>query len=241
MHTKLSVNINKFATLRNSRGGNNPDVVKAAQDAERFGADGITVHPRPDQRHISYDDVFELKKVVTTEFNIEGNPLEEFIKLVLQVKPNQVTLVPDADHALTSDQGWDTITHASFLKDIISQFRENNIRVSIFCNANERMVEAAKATGTDRVELYTGPYAHHYNKNRNEAVKDYINAANVANNMGLGINAGHDLDLNNLEFFKQQIPNLLEVSIGHALICDSIYYGFENTIQMYKRKLKTTI
>ncbi len=241
MHTKLSVNINKFATLRNSRGGNNPDVVKAAVDAERFGAEGITVHPRPDQRHIRYDDVFALKNAVTTEFNIEGNPLGEFIKLVLQVKPNQVTLVPDAEHALTSDEGWDTIKYASFLKDTIAQFKEQNIRVSIFCNADERLVEAAKATGTDRIELYTGPYAHHYHTDKNKAIKDYILAANIATNLGLGINAGHDLDLHNLEFFKQQIPNLLEVSIGHALICDSIYYGFENTIQMYKRKLSTII
>jgi len=241
MHTKLSVNINKFATLRNSRGGNNPDVVKAAVHAERFGAEGITVHPRPDQRHIRYDDVFALKNVVTTEFNIEGNPVDEFIKLVLQVKPDQVTLVPDAEHALTSDEGWDTITHASFLKDTIAKFKEQNIRVSIFCNADERLVEAAKATGTDRIELYTGPYAHQYHTDKNKAVKDYILAANVATNMGLGINAGHDLDLHNLEFFKKQIPNLLEVSIGHALICDSIHYGFENTIQMYKRKLSSII
>ncbi len=241
MPTKLSVNINKFATLRNSRGSNNPDVVKAAQDAERFGADGITVHPRPDQRHIRYGDVWELKKIVTTEFNIEGNPHPEFIKLVLQVKPDQVTLVPDSEHALTSDEGWDTITHASFLKDTIAQFKEHHIRVSIFCNADERMVEGAKATGTDRIELYTGPYAQLYPSNKNEAIKNYIIAANLATQMELGTNAGHDLDLYNLEFFKKEIPNLLEVSIGHALICDSIYYGFENTIQMYKRKLSSII
>lgn len=241
MPTKLSVNINKFATLRNSRGGNNPDVVKVAQDAERYGADGITVHPRPDQRHIRYDDVFALKEIVTTEFNIEGNPHDAFIKLVLQIKPDQVTLVPDTEHALTSDAGWDTIKHASFLKDTIALFKEQNIRVSIFCNADERIVEAAKATGTDRVELYTGPFAQQYHTDKNKAVKDYILAANMATNMGLGINAGHDLDLHNLAFFKNQIPNLLEVSIGHALICDSIYYGFENTIQMYKRKLSPII
>lgn len=178
---------------------------------------------------------------MTTEFNIEGNPLGEFIKLVLQVKPDQVTLVPDAEHAITSDAGWDTITHASFLKDTVAQFKEQGIRVSIFCNADERLVEAAKATGTDRIELYTGPFAHHYYTDKNKAIKDHLLAANMASNMGLGINAGHDLDLHNLEFFKQQIPNLLEVSIGHALICDSIYYGFENTIQMYKRKLSTII
>lgn len=241
MVTKLSVNINKFATLRNSRGGNNPDVVKAALDAERFGADGITVHPRPDQRHIRYEDAYQLREAVTTEFNIEGNPVPDFMKLVLEVKPHQVTLVPDAEHALTSDTGWDTVAYRSFLKDTIAPLKESGIRVSIFCNADVKMVEAAKETGTDRIELYTGPYAHSFHKNPDAAIRDYIKAAQMATQMHLGINAGHDLDLNNLSFFKQQIPHLLEVSIGHALICDSIYYGFENTIQMYKRKLSTIL
>ncbi len=236
--TKLSVNINKIATLRNSRGGNNPDVIKAAIDCERFGADGITVHPRPDERHIRYTDVYALKEAVKTELNIEGNPREQkFIDLVLAVKPTQVTLVPDALNQLTSDHGWDTITHKTFLIDTIQKFKSHGIRTSIFVDPDLKMIEAAPETGTDRIELYTESYAHGYTKNKKSAVAPFIVAAKKANELGLGINAGHDLSLDNLQFFKQQIPALLEVSIGHALICDALYYGLENTIQLYKRKL----
>lgn len=236
--TKLSVNINKIATLRNSRGGNNPDVIKAAIDCERFGADGITVHPRPDERHIRYADVYALKEAVKTELNIEGNPREQkFIDLVLAVKPTQVTLVPDALNQLTSDHGWDTITHKSFLIDTIQKFKSHGIRTSIFVDPDLKMIEAAPETGTDRIELYTESYAHGYTKNKESAVAPFIVAAKKANELGLGINAGHDLSLDNLQYFKQQIPALLEVSIGHALICDALYYGLENTIQLYKRKL----
>ncbi|HQS50574.1 MAG: pyridoxine 5'-phosphate synthase [Sphingobacteriales bacterium 17-39-43] len=236
---KLSVNINKIATLRNSRGGNNPDLIKVALDAERFGAEGITVHPRPDERHIRYQDVFDLKKVIQTEFNIEGNPKEQkFVDLVLANKPAQVTLVPDAEGQLTSNHGWDTIKHQDYLKDIIAEFKSKGIRVSIFVDPAEEMVEAAELTGTDRIELYTESYASNYHADKELAIKPYIAAARLANKLGLGINAGHDLDLHNLNYFSKNIPGLLEVSIGHALICDSLYLGLENTIQMYLRALK---
>ena len=235
----LSININKIATLRNSRGGNNPDLVKVALDAERFGAEGITVHPRPDERHIRYQDVFDLKKVIQTEFNIEGNPKEQkFVELVMANNPAQVTLVPDAEGQLTSNHGWDTIKHQSYLKDIIAEFKAAGIRVSIFVDPNEKMVEAAKTTGTDRIELYTEAYASGYHEDKARAIKPYIAAAKMADQLNLGINAGHDLDLHNLQYFSQNIPGLLEVSIGHALICDSLYFGLENTIQMYLRQLK---
>lgn len=234
----LSVNINKIATIRNSRGGNNPDLIKTALDCERFGAEGITVHPRPDERHIRYADVYELKKVLKTEFNIEGNPIEpEFIKLVLANKPAQVTLVPDAEGQLTSNHGWDTIKHQSYLKEIIARFKDAGIRVSIFVDPVIELVEAAATTGTDRIELYTEAYASGYHENKEIALKPYIVAAEKANALGLGINAGHDLDLRNLNYFAQNIPGLLEVSIGHALICDALYYGLENTIQMYLKQL----
>ncbi len=238
--TKLSVNINKLATLRNARGHNNPDIIQAAKDIESFGADGITVHPRPDERHIRYADVYALKKVIKTEFNIEGNPTEEsFVKLVLENKPTQVTLVPDAKGQITSNHGWNTLEHAGYLKEIISVFKNANIRVSIFVDPVVEMVEAAKATGTDRVELYTESYAHEYTKNHKElAILPYRLAAKKAMELGLGINAGHDLDLQNLRFFKSEIEGLLEVSIGHALICDAIYLGLENTVQLYKRCLQ---
>ena len=238
--TKLSVNINKLATLRNSRGHNNPDIIQAAKDIERFGADGITVHPRPDERHIRYQDVYDLKKIITTEFNIEGNPTEEkFVQLVLDNKPTQVTLVPDALGQLTSNHGWDTIEHAAYLKDIIAVFKNAGIRVSIFVDPVAEMVDAAKATGTDRIELYTEMFASEYTKGQHDlAIAPYIEAANIAQKNGLGINAGHDLDLNNLQYFSKHIPGLLEVSIGHALICDAIYLGLENAVQLYKRQLK---
>jgi pyridoxine 5-phosphate synthase len=236
--TKLSININKIATLRNSRGGNNPDLIKVALDAERFGAQGITVHPRPDERHIRYRDVFDLKKAISTEFNIEGNPTEKkFIDLVLANKPAQVTLVPDAEGQLTSNHGWDTIKHQSYLKEIIAEFKNAGIRVSIFVDPIKEMIEASATTGTDRIELYTEAYASGFHQNKEEAIKPYIAAAEIANRLGLGINAGHDLDLNNLKYFAEQIPGLLEVSIGHALICDALYLGLENTIQMYLRQL----
>ncbi len=237
--TKLSVNINKLATLRNARGGNNPDIIKAALDIERFGAHGITVHPRPDERHIRYDDVFDLKKVLTTEFNIEGNPTEDsFVELVLANKPAQVTLVPDAKGQLTSNHGWNTIGHQSYLKDIIAVFKKEGIRVSIFVDPEIKMIEGAKETGTDRIELYTESYATGYAKgDAANAITSYITAAEKANELGLGINAGHDLDLTNLKYFARHIPGLLEVSIGHALIADAIYLGLENTVQMYKRCL----
>ena len=236
--TKLSVNINKIATLRNSRGGNNPDLVKTALDCERFGAQGITVHPRPDERHIRYQDVYDLKKLISTEFNIEGNCQEKkFVDLVLANRPAQVTLVPDAQGQITSNHGWDTIRNQAYLNDIISQFKEAGIRVSIFVDPDPRMIEAAATTGTDRVELYTEAYASGYLKNRDAAIAPYIEAARTANEAGLGINAGHDLDLHNLKFFVRHIPGLLEVSIGHALICDALYLGLENTIQMYLRQL----
>ncbi|TSD64107.1 pyridoxine 5'-phosphate synthase [Inquilinus sp. KBS0705] len=235
---RLSVNINKIATLRNSRGGNNPDLVQVAKDCERFGAQGITVHPRPDERHIRYQDVFDLKKIVTTEFNIEGNCQEQkFVDLVLANKPEQVTLVPDVLGQITSNHGWDTIKNQDYLKDIIKVFKDAGIRVSIFVDPDVEMVKAAATTGTDRVELYTEAYAHHYAANRLEAVAPYVKAAETAHQLGLGINAGHDLDLENLKYFAQNIPALDEVSIGHALISDALYYGLENTIQMYLRQL----
>lgn len=238
--TKLSVNINKFATLRNSRGGNNPDVVKAAVDAELFGADGVTVHPRPDERHIRYNDVRAISKIITKEFNIEGNPKEQkFVDLVLEVKPHQVTLVPDSLDQLTSDHGWDTIQHKDYLQEIISVFKSNGIRVSIFVDPVAEMVKGAAATGTDRIELYTEGYAKEYAAgNLQSAVEPYVNAAKIAKELGLGLNAGHDLDLHNLKFLKQHIPFLDEVSIGHALISDALYLGYQNAIQMYKRQLK---
>ncbi len=236
--TRLSVNINKIATLRNSRGGNNPNLIQVAKDCERFGAQGITVHPRPDERHIRYDDVFELKKIVTTEFNIEGNCQEQkFIDLVLASKPEQVTLVPDALGQITSNHGWDTIKHQQYLKDMIAVFKNAGIRVSIFVDPVVEMVEAAATTGTDRIELYTEAYASYYHQNREQAIQPYIHAAEAAKKVGLGINAGHDLDLHNLKYFADNVPNLDEVSIGHALICDALYLGLENTIQMYLRQL----
>ena len=236
--TNLSVNINKFATLRNSRGGNNPDVIKAAIDAQQFGSDGVTVHPRPDERHIRYDDVRKIKKIITTEFNIEGNCTEQkFVDLVLETKPDQVTLVPDALGQLTSDHGWDTIKNKDYLKNIISVFKKAGIRVSIFVDPDTKMIEGAAETGTDRIELYTEGYAKQFADNKQSAVAPYINAAKLAKELGLGLNAGHDLDLTNLRFLKENIPWLDEVSIGHALVCDAIYLGFENAIQLYKRQL----
>ena len=237
--TTLSVNINKIATLRNSRGGNNPDLIKTALDIERFGGQGITVHPRPDERHIRYDDVVELKKVLTTEINIEGNPKEKkFIDLVLSVKPAQVTLVPDVLGQLTSDHGWDTIENKDYLIDIISEFKHNGIRTSIFVDADLKMIEGAKFTGTDRIELYTESYAQHFLSNKEESIIPFIVAAKKATELEIGINAGHDLSLENLKYFKQQISGLLEVSIGHALVCDALYLGLENTVQLYLRQLK---
>lgn len=237
--TKLSVNINKIATLRNSRGGNNPDVIKAAIDIQNFGAEGITVHPRPDERHIRYKDVYELKKIITKEFNIEGNPKEKkFVDLVLDNKPEQVTLVPDTEGQLTSDHGWDTIKNKEYLINIISVFQKTGIRVSIFVEPDINMVIGARDTGTDRIELYTEGYAKEYAMgNKRKAINPYAEAAKKANELGLGINAGHDLDLNNLKYFAENIPGLLEVSIGHALICDALYYGLENAVQLYKRQL----
>ncbi len=236
--TKLSVNINKIATIRNARGGDLPNVLKAAIDCERFGAEGITVHPRPDERHITYQDARDIKPAISVEFNIEGNPVKNFIDLVLEVKPHQVTLVPDAPDAITSNAGWDTIKNESFLKEVITEFKNNGIRTSIFIDANEKMIRNAVKTGADRIELYTESYAKDYPKNKEAAIKDFIIAANAANELGLGINAGHDLDLNNLKYFAQNIPGLLEVSIGHALISDALYLGLENTVQMYLRELK---
>lgn len=236
--TKLSVNINKVALIRNARGEGKPDLLQFARDCESYGADGITVHPRPDQRHVRYDDVPKLKELVTTELNIEGNPTEEFLKMVLETIPHQCTLVPDAPDALTSDQGWDTLTHQSFLKEVIASMHEKGIRVSIFVDDNPAMMDGAAETGTDRVELYTGPYAAEYIKDPDSAVKSYRETAERARSLGLGINAGHDLDLNNLSFLVRSIPFIQEVSIGHALISDALYYGIENTIGMYQQKLK---
>ncbi|MCK4288998.1 MAG: pyridoxine 5'-phosphate synthase [Bacteroidales bacterium] len=236
--TRLSININKIATLRNARGGNIPNVLQAAIDCERFGAQGITVHPRPDERHIRYQDARDIKPVISVEFNIEGNPVKKFIDLVLEVKPAQVTLVPDAPDAITSNAGWDTVKNESFLKEVITEFKNNSIRTSIFIETDEDMIKNAVKTGTDRIELYTESYAKNYLINKETAIKPFIEAAKIANEVGLGINAGHDLDLNNLKYFAQNIPGLLEVSIGHALISDALYLGLENTVQMYLRQLK---
>jgi pyridoxine 5-phosphate synthase len=236
--TRLSVNINKIATLRNARGGNNPDVVKAAIDCERFGAQGITVHPRPDERHIRYSDVINLKKFVKTEFNIEGYPDERYLKLINEVRPAQATLVPDEPGAITSNAGWDTLKHAGFLKDVAQQIKSSGVRVSVFVDPSPRMIEGAAKISADRVELYTEPYAHEYHVSREVAVKPYIESASIARRAGLGVNAGHDLDLNNLKYLVQCIPELDEVSIGHALISDALYYGLENTIQLYLKQCK---
>ncbi len=235
--TKLSVNINKIATLRNARGGNVPNVLNAAINCQLFGADGITVHPRPDERHIRYSDVLEIKPIITTEFNIEGYPSDEFITLVLSVKPDQVTLVPDAHDAITSNAGWDTLKNRLFLAEIVAEFRKEGIRTSLFVDTNPVNIENAALTGTDRIELYTEPYATGFSKNAIKAVEPFVTAAGIARNAGLGINAGHDLNLDNLKYFHQNIPWIEEVSIGHALISDAIYLGLENTIQMYKRQL----
>lgn len=236
--TKLSVNINKIATLRNSRGGDVPNVVQFAKDAQRFGAEGITVHPRPDERHIRYQDVYDLKPEVYTEYNIEGNPIKKFIELVLDIKPTQVTLVPDAEDAITSNAGWNTIKHKDFLIDVIKEFQQNDIRTSIFVDPVQAQIEGAKETGTDRIELYTEAYAHQFSIGDKSAIKPYKNCAELANSLGLGVNAGHDLSLENIQFFKENIPDLLEVSIGHALIAESLYLGVENVINMYLHKLK---
>ena len=237
--TKLSVNINKIATLRNSRGGNVPNVTKVASDIETFGAQGITVHPRPDERHIRYQDARDLKTTVSTEFNIEGNPIKKFIDLVLEVKPTQVTLVPDGVDAITSNAGWNTVKHHDFLKDVIKTFKENKIRTSIFVDPKAEMIEGAAKIGTDRIELYTESYALGYKGiYKQEAIEPFIKAANVAHSLGLGINAGHDLSLDNIRYFKENIPHLLEVSIGHALICESLYFGLDNVVNMYLNKLR---
>ena len=235
---KLSVNINKIATLRNSRGGDTPNVVQFAKDAQRFGAEGITVHPRPDERHIRYQDVYDLKPEVTTEFNIEGNPIPKFIDMVLKVKPTQVTLVPDAEDTITSNAGWDTIKHKDFLIDVIKEFKNNGIRTSIFVDPDLHQIEGAKETGTERIELYTEAYAHQFSLGNKEGIKPYMECAGLANTLGLGINAGHDLSLDNIKYFKENITGLLEVSIGHALISESLYLGAKNVIKMYLDKLK---
>lgn len=236
--TKLSVNINKIATLRNSRGGNVPNLLKVASDIEGFGAEGITIHPRPDERHIKYQDARDLKGIVNTEFNIEGNPIKSFIDLVLETKPTQVTLVPDAVDAITSNAGWDTIRHQSFLKEVIKEFQNHNIRTSIFIDTDLKLIEAAAKTGTDRIELYTEHFASEFEKGNKNAVKPYSEAAILAHKLGMGINAGHDLSLDNIKFFKDNIPNLAEVSIGHALIAESLYLGLENVVSMYIHRLQ---
>ena len=238
--TKLSVNINKIATLRNSRGGNTPNLVNVAIDIQEFGAQGITIHPRPDERHIRYQDTYDLKPIITTEYNIEGNPIPKFIDLVLANKPNQVTLVPDSVDALTSNAGWDTVKHYDFLKEVVTEFKNNNIRTSIFMDNNFDFIEAAAKLGADRIELYTEDFATQYGKGNKDAIKPYIKSAEFATNLGLGINAGHDLSLDNIEFFAKNIPNLLEVSIGHALISESLYLGLQNVINMYLYKLQTS-
>ena len=236
--TKLSVNINKIATLRNSRGGNVPDLLKVAADVQKFGAQGVTVHPRPDERHIRYRDARELVPVVYTEYNIEGNPVPKFIDLVLETRPTQVTLVPDADDAITSNAGWDTVKHKSFLQEVMQEFKRNGIRTSIFVDPVLEMIEGAKETGADRIELYTEAFAHDYGLGNKNGIKPYTAAAELANSLGLGVNAGHDLSLDNIKFFKENIPGLLEVSIGHALISESIYLGLENVVNMYLQRLK---
>jgi pyridoxine 5-phosphate synthase len=236
--TKLSVNINKIATLRNSRGGNVPNLLKVAADIEDFGGEGITIHPRPDERHIRYQDARDLKNTVRTEFNIEGNPIQSFMDLVLETKPTQVTLVPDSVDAITSNAGWDTIMHQSFLQEVIKEFQNNGIRTSIFIDADRKLIEAAAKTGTDRIELYTEYFASEFDKGNKDVVKPYTEAAILAHKLGLGINAGHDLSLENIKFFKENIPNLAEVSIGHALITESLYLGLENVVNMYLHRLK---
>jgi len=236
--TKLSVNINKIATLRNARGGNMPNVVQVAQDIEKFGAQGITIHPRPDERHIRYSDAYQLKPVVTTEYNIEGNPVDSFIKMVLEIKPTQVTLVPDSVDAITSNAGWDTVKHKDYLAEIISEFKNNGIRTSIFVDPVKAMIEGAAQTGTDRIELYTEEFAHQYGLGNQKAIEPYADCAVLANQLGMGINAGHDLSLENIQFFKENIPHLLEVSIGHALICEALYQGLEPVIKSYLKKLQ---
>lgn len=235
--TKLSVNINKIATLRNARGGNKPDLLQVAKDVETFGAQGITVHPRPDERHIRYQDAYDLKSVVSTEYNIEGNPMDNFTKMVLEIKPTQVTLVPDAVDAITSNAGWDTLKNKDYLKEIIAEFKRNGIRTSIFVDPTLKMIEGAAATGTDRIELYTEEYAKQFALGNKEAIKPYVECAALASKLNLGINAGHDLSLDNIQFFRESIPNLLEVSIGHALICESLYDGLERVITSYLQKL----
>lgn len=235
--TKLSVNVNKIATLRNSRGGDFPNVVKVSSDIQEFGAEGITIHPRPDERHIRYQDAYDLKKIVTTEFNIEGNPIQKFMDMVLDIKPTQVTLVPDAVDAVTSNAGWDTIKHQDFLKEIISEFKSNGIRTSVFIDTDLKLIEAAAKTGADRIELYTEEFATQYGLGNKDAIKPYTQSAVLATKLGLGINAGHDLSLDNIQFFAENVPNLLEVSIGHALIAESLYLGLENVVNMYKHKL----
>jgi pyridoxine 5-phosphate synthase len=236
--TNLSVNINKIATLRNARGGNVPNLLQVAKDIQQFGAHGITIHPRPDERHIRYQDARDLKPIVYTEYNIEGNPQHNFIDLVLETKPTQVTLVPDAIGAITSSAGWNTIEHQSYLKEVIQEFQRHHIRTSIFVDPDLKMIEGAKSTGTDRIELYTESFAHQYGLGNKSGIELYIKAAELANELDLGINAGHDLSLDNIQFFKQNIPGLLEVSIGHALICESLYLGLENVVNMYLNKLK---
>jgi pyridoxine 5-phosphate synthase len=236
--TKLSVNINKIATLRNARGGNTPSVIKAAIDVQKFGAEGVTIHPRPDERHIRYQDAYDIKPIITSEYNIEGNPIDSFLKMVIEIKPTQVTLVPDSIDAITSNAGWDTVTHQSYLSEIISECKLNNIRTSIFVNPNLTMIEGAAKTGTDRIELYTEDFAEQYSLGNKNAIKPYTQCSILAHEMGLGINAGHDLSLDNIQFFKENIPNLLEVSIGHALICESLYLGMEHVIKSYLQKLK---
>ena len=238
MPAKLSVNINKWATIRNARGHNNPDLIKTATDIQNFGGQGITIHPRPDERHIRYEDARRLRPVVHTEFNIEGNPIQSFIDLVLEVKPEQVTLVPDAPDAITSDSGWDCKKHSEFLTEVITTFKKEGIRTSIFLDANPELVEAAAKTGTDRIELYTEPYATIYPSNPTKAIKDFIATAKRAEESGLGVNAGHDLSLENIAFFAKLIPNLLEVSIGHALICEAIYFGLDNVVNQYLHRLQ---
>ena len=236
--TKLSVNVNKIATLRNSRGGDVPNLLKVATDIQRFGAEGITVHPRPDQRHIRYQDAFDLKNIVTTEYNIEGNPIRKFMDMVLEIQPTQVTLVPDAIDAVTSNAGWDTIANQSFLRDVISEFKQKGIRTSIFIDSDLKMIEAAATTGADRIELYTEEFAKQFDLGNTAVIKPYTEAAILANELGMGINAGHDLSLENIQFFKEQVPDLAEVSIGHALIAESLYLGLENVINMYLHRLQ---
>ena len=235
--TKLSVNINKIATLRNSRGGDTPNVVQFGKDVQRFGAEGVTIHPRPDERHITYKDAYDLKPIVHTEYNIEGNPIEKFVKMVLEIQPTQVTLVPDSITAITSNAGWDTIKHKDFLVEVIAEFKRNNIRTSIFVDPDLKQIEGAKHTGADRIELYTEAFAHQYGLGNEAGIKPYTECAELATKLGLGVNAGHDLSLDNIKFFAENTPGLLEVSIGHALISESLYLGIENVINMYKNKL----